>query len=108
MWRRTRSSRRHRRRRGYLVGAGLLLEVLPVWLRTHRLGGELVVRCRQGHLFTTLWIPGLSVKALRLGLVRLQHCPVGHHWTIVAPAKPAALTADERRQALQHHDVKLP
>lgn len=85
------STRQRRRRQGYLIAAGLLLEVLPVWLRTHRLGGEMVVRCRQGHLFTTLWIPGLSVKGLRLGPIRIQRCPVGHHWTIVGPSQRCRL-----------------
>jgi len=30
-----------------------------MWLRGYPIGGRLVVRCRQGHLFTTLWIPGV-------------------------------------------------
>ena len=34
-------------------------------------GKNSVVRCRRGHLFTTVWIPGASVKSLRLGLWRL-------------------------------------
>jgi hypothetical protein len=25
------------------------------------------VRCRRGHLFTAIWIPGISFKAVRLG-----------------------------------------
>jgi hypothetical protein len=32
----------------------------------YRLGGDVVVRCRQGHLFTTLWIPGVKLKAVDL------------------------------------------
>lgn len=31
-------------------------------------GGETVVRCSQGHLFTPLWVPGASLKAARLGV----------------------------------------
>ncbi len=90
-----------------MLGA-IAIEVLPVWLRTHRLGGNLIVRCRNGHLFTTLWIPGASVKALRLGLWRVQRCPVGRHWTIVSPVGDAELSEDERRAARLHHDVGLP
>src|ERR1039458_8933529 len=45
----------------------------------YKLGGNVVVRCRKGHLFTTIWIPGVKLKALDLGFARLQHCPVGNH-----------------------------
>lgn len=46
------------------------------------------VRCRAGHLFTTIWIPLASLKAARLGGQHFQRCPVGHHWTTVAPPRP--------------------
>lgn len=98
---------RWQRRVQVLLGA-FLVEAVPLWLRTHRLGGNVVVRCRDGHLFTTLWIPGASVKALRLGMWRVQRCPVGGHWTIVAPVNEAELTEDERRAAHAHHDIVLP
>ena len=61
-------------------------------------GAETIVRCRAGHLFTTLWIPGVSLKALRLGWWRLQRCPVGQHWTVVTPVRGDALTPEERRR----------
>jgi hypothetical protein len=79
-------------------------------LRRHGWGlaGEVVVRCRQGHLFTTLWIPGASVKALRLGWWRVQRCPVGHHWSLVSPVDRPELTPEEAQAAAQHHDVRLP
>lgn len=92
----------------YLIIFAVLLETLPVWLRTHRLGGNVVVRCTQGHLFTTLWIPGVSIKSMRLGFWRLEHCPVGHHWTVVTPARRAELSAEQRRIARQHHDFPIP
>jgi hypothetical protein len=38
------------------------------------------VRCSAGHLFTTIWVPLGSLKAVRLGGTRYQYCPVGHHW----------------------------
>jgi hypothetical protein len=79
-----------------------------MWLRGYPLGGRLVVRCRQGHLFTTLWIPGVSFKSLRLGWLRVQRCPVGNHWTIVTPVKPAELSARERRRAEEHRDAPIP
>jgi hypothetical protein len=30
----------------------------------YRLDPNTVVRCRRGHLFTTIWIPGMKLKAL--------------------------------------------
>jgi hypothetical protein len=36
--------------------------------RDYRFGRGVVVRCRDGHLFTTTWIMMKSLKAIRLGL----------------------------------------
>jgi hypothetical protein len=74
----------------------------------YTLGGNVVVRCRQGHLFTTIWVPGASIKSVKLGWWRLQRCPVGKHWTLVSPVKDADLTDEERRFAAAHHDLWLP
>jgi hypothetical protein len=71
-------------------------------------GKNTLVRCRQGHLFTTVWIPGGSVKALRFGFWRLQWCPVGRHVDLVHPVKSADLTDAERAFALAHHDAPVP
>ena len=76
--------------------------------RGYRVGGRTVVRCRDGHLFTTLWIPGVSVKALRLGWWRVQRCPVGKHWSVVRPVREADLTPSELRAAHAHADGRLP
>lgn len=76
--------------------------------RGYKIGGDVIARCRDGHLFTTIWIPGASFKAIRLGLVRLQYCPVGHHLTFVVPVRDEDLTAEERRIAAAHHDARLP
>lgn len=72
------------------------------------IGGSTVVRCRKGHLFTTIWIPGVSLKSVRLGWVRLQRCPVGQHWTLVTPVRDSDLTDEERRFAEEHRDVRIP
>jgi len=72
------------------------------------LGGNTVVRCRDGHLFTTIWIPGASVKSIRLGWWRLQRCPIGKHWTLVSPVKVTDLTEEEKREAGEHRDVRIP
>jgi hypothetical protein len=63
------------------------------------------VRCRDGHVFTTIWIPLASVKAVRLGPRRYQRCPVGHHWSMVESLVPG--TADAGRAAAVH-DLRLP
>jgi hypothetical protein len=91
-----------------MFGGAVALEAAAMRLRGYRMGGNLVVRCRKGHLFTTLWIPGVSFKAVRLGWWRFQRCPVGGHWSLVTPVKQSELTEDERRTAGEQKDVRLP
>jgi hypothetical protein len=71
-------------------------------------GWSVPVRCRQGHLFTTTWIPGASIKSLRLGLYRVQWCPVGRHIDLVRLVKNADLSPAEREYAADHHDLPVP
>jgi hypothetical protein len=71
------------------------------------LGGNTIVRCRKGHLFSTIWIPGASLKAVRLGWLRFQYCPVGDHWTLVRPVKDQDLSEDQRQEAVAHHDNRI-
>ena len=93
-----------RRRTAIFVAGAMLVETAGLWLRARRIGGNVIVRCRQGHLFTTLWIPGASVKSLRLVAWR----PVGKHWSLVTPIDESTLTEAERRSAHEHHDIPLP
>lgn len=72
------------------------------------MGGDTIARCSRGHLFTTLWIPGASLKAVRLGFKRYQRCPVCGKWRIVEPVPDSELTDEDRLVAAQHHDTKLP
>ena len=67
-----------------------------------------VARCSAGHLFTTIWIPAASFKAVRLGGRRWQRCPVGHHWTTVVRVDESTLSDEEREQARAVHDVRIP
>lgn len=72
------------------------------------IGTDTVVRCSQGHLFTTTWIPLASVKAVRLGWrTRYQRCPVGRHWALVRRLRDDEVT-DEVRAEAQHTDSRLP
>jgi hypothetical protein len=95
------------------LAAAMLVSVLAETIVVARRRGSLmradtIVRCRQGHLFTTLWIPGASVKALRLGWWRLQRCPVGRHWSLVTPVKASDVTGEERRLAAGRRDLRIP
>lgn len=97
------------RNRTLLVVALLVLSLGTVAARRlgYGVGGNTVVRCRDGHLSTTIWIPGVSLKAVRLGWWRLQRCPVGGHWTLVHPVRQADLADEERLAAAGRHDVNL-
>jgi hypothetical protein len=76
--------------------------------RGYRVGADVIVRCRAGHLFTTVWIPGVSFKAVRLGWYRLQWCPVGEHWTLVTPVPGSGLSDEERWLAARYRDGPMP
>ena len=88
---------------GVIAGATLIGRRLG-----YNFGPNTIVRCRKGHLFTTIWIPGASVKAIRLGLWRIQWCPVGRHVDLVRLVKEADLSEPEREFALRHHDILVP
>jgi hypothetical protein len=102
--------RRGRHKAGFAIGVGATaIEAAVVAKRRGSLFGmDTVVRCRDGHIFTTLWIPGASLKAIRLGWWRLQRCPVGHHWSLVTPVDATSLSEEERDLAAQRHDVRVP
>ena len=76
--------------------------------RGGKTGRDVVVRCSKGHLFTTTWIAGVSLKAIRLGNARVQRCPVCERWTRVTRVRDSELTDEDRRMAAAHHDVRIP
>ena len=78
-----------RRRRIFtlLALASLAAEISATWRRGYGVGGRVEVECRDGHRFTTLWIPGASLTSVRLGWWRFQRCPVGRHWSLVTPVQ---------------------
>jgi hypothetical protein len=103
------AKQRRRRGRAFAIGAAFLfIEAVGLRRKTGRIAGTVVVRCRAGHLFTTIWIPGASLKSVRLGWWRFQRCPVGGHWSFVTPVRPAELTEAERAEARRQSDVPLP
>jgi hypothetical protein len=98
-----------RRRIAVVAVLLVLVEAVVVARRRGRLlCARTLVRCLGGHVFTTLWIPGASVKSVRLGWWRFQRCPVGRHWTLVTPVREAELSPEERRQAQDHRDLRVP
>ncbi len=63
------------------------------------------VRCSEGHLYTSTWVPFTSFKAARLGPNRrFQRCPVGHHWAMTTKLDPETLSASDRRAASKIKD----
>ncbi len=104
-------AKRSRSRARRILGAALALDVLGTLVARalgYGIGPRTIVRCHRGHLFTTVWIPGASVKSLRLGWWRVQRCPVGRHWTLVHPVREARLGRVDRRRAAAHRDVRVP
>jgi len=96
---------------GLVLGLGALVAAAAVLLVAGARSGdrfERIARCRSGHLFTTIIVPGASLKALRLGRVRFQRCPVGDHWTLVGWVDPSTLTAEELNAARARHDTHVP
>jgi hypothetical protein len=100
-----------RKNRRALVATILLVDVaatVTARLFGYGVGGNAIVRCRRGHLFTTIWVPGVSLKSVRLGWWRIQRCPVGPHWSVVVPVRAAELTAAERETARRRKDFRIP
>src|SRR5262249_52884679 len=73
----------------------------------YKFGFNPVVRCREGHLFTTIWIPGVKLKAVDLGVARIQRCPVGDHWTLVTPVREGDLSRRQLKRAHAARDVRV-
>jgi hypothetical protein len=67
-----------------------------------------IVRCSEGALYSTIWIPLVSLKALRLGGRRRQRCPVHHKWEQVELVDPSRLTPEQRAEAESVRDLPIP
>ncbi len=102
------SKRKRRLAVGAIVAVGYVVGTIIARKQGYSFGRSVPVRCRQGHLFTTTWIPGASLKSLRLGLWRVQWCPVGRHIDLVRLVKEADLSLEELEFAAEHHDIPVP
>jgi hypothetical protein len=71
-------------------------------------GPVVIVRCMRGGLFETVWIPLVSFKALRLGPLRIQRCPVHRRLEVVQPVDPATLSDAERTEAARYPAEPIP
>jgi hypothetical protein len=67
-----------------------------------------IVRCSRGHLYSSIWIWGTSIKAVRWGRRRWQWCPVGGHFAMTERVDPATLSAEEQSAAQSVRDAPLP
>lgn len=63
------------------------------------MGFTRIVRCSRGHLFTTVWMPLGSLKAVRLGPLRYQRCPACGRFRMVRKVDERTLSPQEREQA---------
>jgi len=100
--------RAHKRVAALAVLAAALPATRLLRRKGYKLGNDTIVRCGAGHLFTTIWVPLASLKAIRLGWWRFQRCPVGNHWTLVHPVKESELTPQELASARAARDVRIP
>jgi hypothetical protein len=71
-------------------------------------GPVVIARCMRGGLFETVWIPLISFKALRLGPLRIQRCPVHRRWEVVQTVDPATLSDAERAEAARYPAEPIP
>lgn len=98
----------HVLRRVVMVSIIIVVTSMAARRRGYRVGFDALVRCRDGHLFTTIWIPGVSVKSIKLGWARFQYCPIGRHWSLVKLVRVADLSDEDVLDARDHHDVRVP
>jgi hypothetical protein len=88
--------------------SAIIAEAIVLWRRRDSIFTlDTVVRCTHDHVFTTWWIPGVSIKAFRFLWWRLQYCPVGQHLALVTPVDMSTLTDQEITAATTKHDLHI-
>jgi len=90
-------------------GNGAVRRPKKSWFAPWALAGPVViVRCMRGSLFETVWIPLVSLNAIRLGPLRIQRCPIHRRVEIVQLVKPATLSDAERAEAARYPAEPIP
>src|SRR3954467_4125575 len=100
-----------RRSHRLIAGAAVMTGAEAAFLARRRgrlFAASTIVRCHRGHLFTTVWIPGVSFKSIRLGPWRVQRCPVGQHWALVWAADVPGPGPAELSTAATLRDGRIP
>lgn len=73
-----------------VIGMVIVVKAAAAWSkRRSAFGGEITVRCGEGHVFQTTWSPWASFLTIRLGPARFQRCPVARHRSLVRPVDRA-------------------
>lgn len=67
-----------------------------------------VMRCVDGHLFETPFLPMLSLKAIRTPRGRIMRCPVDKHAGPVELMYTAELTPGQRQEARHNRTSPIP
>lgn len=67
-----------------------------------------IARCSEGHLFSTIWIPLVSFKAIRMGSDRWQKCPLCRKFRRVSLVDKDSLSSSETEQANSVQDSRIP
>ena len=103
------AKQRRPRGRAFAIGAAFLfIEAVGLRRKTGRIAGTVVVRCARATSSRPSGFPGASLKSVRLGWWRFQHCPIGRHWTLVTPVRESELGETDRVAARQVHDARVP
>lgn len=67
-----------------------------------------IVECSSGAYYSTIWVPLVSFKALRLGNTRVQPCPIHHKWEKTWLVAPDTLEPEVLAKARATRDSRIP
>ena len=67
-----------------------------------------IVECSGGAYYSTIWVPSVSFKAIRLGSTRVQRCPIHHKWEKTWLVAPDTLEPEVLAKARATRDSRIP
>jgi hypothetical protein len=67
-----------------------------------------IMRCPDGHLFETPFLPFASFKAVRTPRGRYQRCPVDGRWGLMDLQPTAELTPEQLAEAHEQRTTPIP